>query len=83
MTRRWQVLDPAARGTLPHSTRWYQTVASQPDFAAVAGFPLLADKAAEPKGIAGQAARAAAGKALSEKKKADRLAAAKGAETKA
>ena len=44
----------------------------------MAGPLALAATAGEPKGLADQAARAAAGKAASEKKKAERLAAAKG-----
>lgn len=71
------MLDPAARASLPHTSRWYSTTSSQPDFAAVAGPAALADRAGEPKGLPDQAARAAAGKAASEKKKAERLAAAK------
>ena len=72
------MLDPAARGALLHATRWYQTTASQPAFVKLAGSPTLAAAVAEPLGMAATAARAAAGKAASEQKKADRQAASKG-----
>lgn len=39
-----QVLDAEARRQLPHTLRWYQTVASQPRFSGVAGPVKLADK---------------------------------------
>jgi hypothetical protein len=39
-----QVLDAEARKQLPHTLRWYQTVASQPRFSDVAGPVKLADK---------------------------------------
>ena len=41
---RHQVLDAEARKQLPHTLRWYQTVASQPRFSGVAGPVKLADK---------------------------------------
>ena len=39
-----QVLDAEARKQLPHTLRWYQTIASQPRFSGVAGPVKLADK---------------------------------------
>jgi hypothetical protein len=38
------VLDAEARKQLPHTLRWYQTVASQLRFSGVAGPVKLADK---------------------------------------